>query len=181
MHWLTKYINKKYQCHAHSDMHSIQRGAAHARTCGCASSAHVHRQMASKQLIHCPHDRKALELCPVASETGGRGRAEPRPHFRAFLTSHAMNTEVYRRQQGSNALTCTTETSISSSTVAVSSLSQNFIGLQLRQYTALFCRARTYTTAFGPQNKNKTKIMNKLLFRGARHFVSSLLIFFRRL
>ena len=67
-----------------------------------------------------------------------RGGAEP-PHFRAFLTSHAMNRFI-------NASKEATHLPVVQKLVAVAACESP----ELRQYTVLLCRARTYTTVFGP-------------------------------
>ena len=74
-----------------------------------------------------------------------RGGAEP-PHFRAFLTSHAMNKFINASK----------DLPVVQKPVAVATC-ESFMTRnrsKLRQYTALLCRARTYMTVSGH------KIMN---------------------
>ena len=92
----------------------------------------------------------------MASETGGgkggscpptfqRRGAEP-PHFRAFLTSHAMNKFINASKEAMHL-------PVVQKPVAVAAC-ESFTTRnrsKLRQYTALLCRARTYTTVFGPE------------------------------
>ena len=95
-------------------------------------------------------------MVAVASETGGtvgacappptfqRGGAEP-PHFRAFLTSHAMNKFINASKEAMYLPV------VQKAVVACESFTTRNRS-KLCQYTALLCRARTYTTVFGPQN-----------------------------